>query len=108
MNWIPCPSPIVADVIRWKEPIWAPPSRKRAKPDRIGEQLITAETIALGDYLQLHVRAAEQLSLKDGYETKVVKVKPGDNIKRKKSTIERGDCQRLLWSDEGARAAVRK
>ena len=39
MSWTPCSQPIVADVIRWKEPIWAPPSRKRGKPDRIGEQL---------------------------------------------------------------------
>lgn len=112
MTWTLCPSPIVADVIRWKEPIWAPPAGKRGKPAAIGEQMITAETIALGNYLQLHVLAVEQLSLKDGYErkyeTKVIKVKVGDNIKRKKSTIERGDCHRLLWSDETARAAVKK
>ena len=107
MSWTPCPSPIVADVIRWKEPIWAAPTKKRGKPDKIGEQILTAEVKGLGDFLQLHVRAVEVLSLDAGAKAPPG-VNVGDNVRRKKSTIERGECQRLLWSDEGARVSVRQ
>lgn len=105
MTWTPCPSPITADVIRWKEPIWAAPNKKRGKPDKIGEQILTAEVKGLGDFLQLHVRAVEVLTLDAGAKAPPG-VKVGDNVRRKKSTIERGDCHRLLWSDESARAKV--
>ncbi|MCE9507796.1 MAG: hypothetical protein K8R48_05700 [Alphaproteobacteria bacterium] len=103
MTWIHCPSPIVADVIRWHEPIWAAPTKKRGKPDQIGEQVVTAEVKALGDFLQLQVRTVEVLSLDDGAKPPPG-VKVGDSLRRKKSTIDRGDCHRLLWSDESARA----
>ncbi|TAL35534.1 MAG: hypothetical protein EPN97_07095 [Alphaproteobacteria bacterium] len=106
-TWTPCPSPAVADVIRWKEPIWAAPNKKRGKPDRIGEQMLTAEVKALGDFLQLHVRAVETLSLDEG-AIAPPGVKPGDSVRRKISTIERGECQRLLWPDEDARPSARK
>lgn len=93
MNWTPCANPAVADIIRWKEPVWAEPNKKRGKPDQIGEQLLTAEVKAVGDYLELHVRAVEVLSLDEGKKD-TAKVKAGDHVKRKKSTIERGDCHR--------------
>ena len=106
MNWLPCPAPIVADVIRWQEAIWAAPAKKRgSKATIIGEQLITAEVKALGEYLQLHVRAIEVLRIEE-FKKPGTPVKVGDNIKRKKTTITRGECHRLLWSDETAREAV--
>lgn len=106
MNWTPCPAPIVADVIRWKEAIWAAPGKKRgSKAAIIGEQLVTAEVKSLGDFLQLHVRAIEVLHIED-FKKPATPVNVGDNVKRKKTTIARGDCHRLLWSDESARIAV--
>ena len=106
MTWTPCPSPIVADVIRWKETIWKPPRKKGGKPFGIGEQLVTAEVRGLGDFLQLQVRAVEVLKLDDGEKPPGLTV--AESIRRKKTTIVRGGCERLLWSDESARAAVRK
>jgi hypothetical protein len=92
-TWTPCTSPAIADVIRWKEPIWAAPNKKRGKPDKIGEQLLTAEVKALGDVLELHIRAVEVLSLDAGAQAPPG-VKAGDNVRRKISTIERGECQK--------------
>jgi hypothetical protein len=106
MKWISCTAPVVADVIRWKEPIWAPPHKKRGKPDKIGEQLLTAEVAAIGEFVELRVRAAEKLSLDQGAEKSALTVKEGDMIRRKQSTIDRGETERLLWSDEAARAAL--
>lgn len=98
-TWTPCPSPVVADVIRWKEPIWAAPNKKRGKPDQIGEQILTAEVKALGDSLQLRVRTVETLSL-DAGATAPPGVKAGDNVRRKKSTLERGECQKQSRESE--------
>ncbi|MEZ0224468.1 MAG: hypothetical protein ACAH83_07945 [Alphaproteobacteria bacterium] len=98
-TWTPCTSPAVADVIRWKEPIWAAPNKKRGKPDQIGEQILTAEVKALGDLLELHVRAVEVLSLDAGVKAPPG-VKAGDNVRRKQSTLERGECQKQSTGSE--------
>jgi hypothetical protein len=37
---------------------------------------------------------------------KVTLLPKGENIRRKRRTIERGKPERLLWSDESARAIV--
>jgi hypothetical protein len=104
MTWTPCPSPIVADVIRWKETIWKASKRKSGKPVSIGEQMVTAEVNSLGDYLQLHVRAVETLALDEGAKTPGMTV--AESIRRKKTTIMRGGCERLLWRDESAREKI--
>jgi hypothetical protein len=93
-NWTPCPKPKAGDVIRWKEPLWAAPTQKRGKRDKIGEQLLTAEVKAVGDVLELNIRAVEILSLDDGAQAQGG-VKPGDSVRRKKSSIEMGEPQRL-------------
>ena len=93
MNWTPCPKPKAGDVIRWKEPLWAAPTKKRGKRDKIGEQILTAEVKALGDSLELHIRAAEVLSV-DAGATPPPGVKIGDTVRRKKSTIELGGAER--------------
>ena len=95
MKWTPCSAPIVADIIRWQEPIWAAPTQKRGKPDKIGEQILTAEVKALGDFLQLHIQTVEVLSLDEG-AIPPPGVKAGDHVRRKISTIERGDCHKGL------------
>jgi hypothetical protein len=104
MTWTPCTAPIVADVIRWTEAIWSIPTSRRKKVERVGEQTVTAEVLELGDYVRLQVRAIENISVPNG--DKYIQLKTGDIIKRKKSTIDRGKTERLLWSDEGARKSV--
>ena len=93
MNWKPCPAPAVDDVIRWKEPLWAAPTRKRGMPDKIGEQMLTARVVSIGDTLGLQVTEIEVLALDDGAQPPGG-VKVGEHVKRKKSTIERGECER--------------
>lgn len=89
--WIPCDKPKLNDVLRWKEPLWAEPSKPRGKRDKIGEQRITAELITRTDFLEFKVISVEKISEGDA----TIKVAAGDMIKRKKSTIEMGDCHRL-------------
>lgn len=104
MPWTPCTAPIVADVIRWTEAIWSQPGKRNKKVERIGEQTLTAEVLELGEYIRLHVRAVEKVSVPDG--NVFLQLKTGEVIKRKKSTIERGKTERLLWSDESARKTI--
>jgi hypothetical protein len=96
MNWKPCKTtPAPGDTIRWKEPVWAAPNKKRGKPDNIGEQRVTAEVVAVGEFLELKVQSVEVLRMEDGMEFDPLKMKEGDTIRRKVSTIERGECERL-------------
>lgn len=82
-------------MIRWREPIWDKPSKPRGKPDQIGEQAVTAKVIMLGEPVELLVVGIKQLSLKDGAQNTPSKIKPGDNIRRKLSSILSGGCQKL-------------
>ena len=95
MNWIPHDTPAVADIIRWNEPVWAAPTKKRGKPDKIGEQQVTATVTAVGDVIELQVQAVAVLSLDEGV-TPPPGVQVGDNLRRKPSTISRGDCHKQV------------
>lgn len=87
--WIPCTDPQEGMTVRFDEPIWAAPNKPRGKPDKIGEQRIEAEVVTVGEIYELRIIAAEKLS---GGEHADVKVKAGDLIRRKLSTLERGNC----------------
>lgn len=91
-EWAPCPKPAIADILRWNEPLWAAPNKPRGKPDKIGEQQITAQLMAAGDFLELKVLDVKKLSAGDA----PLKVREGDNIRRKKTTIEQGQCHKRL------------
>jgi len=91
-EWMPCSKPDVGDTLRWEEPLWAEPNKPRGKPDKIGEQQITAKLIAKGNVLELEVLDIEKISKGEGH----LKVKEGDVIRRKKTTLEQGDCCKLL------------
>jgi hypothetical protein len=96
MTWKPCQAmPAPGDTIRWKEPVWAAPNKKRGKPDNIGEQLVTAEVVAVGEFIELKVQSVEALMMEEGMEFDPSKMKEGDAIRRKISTLERGECERL-------------
>jgi hypothetical protein len=95
-NWIACPAPAAQDTIRWREPLWDKPNKPRGKPDKIGEQLVTAKLVATGDVAELQVIEVRRLSLIDGARDEPSKIKTGDMIRRKISSIKMGECQKLL------------
>lgn len=94
-NWIPCPAPAVSDTLRWREPLWAAPNKPRGKPDKIGEQMVTAKLLVMGEPAELQVIDVQRLSLMDGIKDAPSKIKKDDMIRRKVSSIKSGDCQKL-------------
>jgi len=87
-NWIACDKPKLGDILRWDEPLWAKPNKPRGKRDKIGEQQIIAELLTRSDFLELKVISVKKISNGDT----PLNVVPDDIIKRKKSTLELGDC----------------
>lgn len=88
-KWTPCDKPKLGDILRWNEPLWAAPNKPRGKRDQIGEQRITGELITRTDF-GIQVTHVEKISGDDEPLT----VKPDDIIKRKKTSIEKGDCHK--------------
>lgn len=104
-QWILATDFITADVLRWTEGIYD--RRKRGKALRIGERLVAAEVIERGKdgWVKLLVRACT--ITKDEFAGRpIVSLKAGEQVRRGEKTILRGKPQRLLWSDETARADV--
>ena len=89
-KWTPCDKPKLNDILRWSEPLWAAPNKPRGKRDKIGEQQITGELITRTDFLEFKVIHVEKISGDDA----PLSVQPDDIIKRKKTSIEKGDCHR--------------
>jgi hypothetical protein len=90
--WEPCKTAKIADILRWDEPLWAAPNKPRGKPDKIGEQQITARVLAISDFLECEVLAVEKLTPGDA----AMKVQVGDKIRRKKTSIDLGNCHRQV------------
>ena len=108
-EWIPIGGDFIeADVIRWKEGVFKNRYRKKRKPTRSGERLVTAEVLRdEAGWVLLLVRACEVLSATVGWDIRdVPSLSKNTEIKRKRTTIVRGKAERLLWSDESARAIV--
>ncbi len=91
-EWVACSHPEMNDTLRWKEPIWASPNKARGKPDKIGEQEIVAQLIGVADVLKFTVISVKKL---EGGEASL-NVKENDVIRRKKSTLQQGDCYKLI------------
>ena len=91
-TWAPCSNPEIGDTLKWNEPLWAAPNKPRGKPDKIGEQEITAQLIATQGVLEFKVISVKKISSGDAE----LKVQENDHIKRKKSTIEQGFCHKFL------------
>ena len=108
-KWIPCDSEFIeADVVRWKESVWEKRSRRRnARAVNVGERVVTAEVLRedAEGWVYLLTRACVLLSERIPGR-KVPLLPKGGNLRRKRRTIERGKPERLLWSDESARAIV--
>jgi hypothetical protein len=94
-SWLACNTPKVSDIIRWREPLWDKPNKPRGKPDKIGEQAITAKVVTAGDLLELRVIDMKRLSLAEGAKGEPAKIKKDDMIRRKIASIRSGECQKL-------------
>jgi hypothetical protein len=113
-EWITCGGAfIVADVVRWTEPAFAPQLTRwgrikpRAKDICIGEREVVAEVLGDPDkcgFLKLLVRACRVVSSKSVRDVPMLRSE--EEIRRRKSTLVKGKVHRLAWSDESARAAV--
>jgi hypothetical protein len=105
-EWIPCGSGFIeADVIRWNDGVWKKPRRRRGRAVNIGDLLVVAEVLRdEGGWLTLLVRGCTVTSEKTSY--KVSTLATNLEIRRKRHTVEKGKPERLLWSDETARAVL--
>jgi hypothetical protein len=107
-EWVPVGGGfIAADVIRWKEKVYHPRRTQRGRAVRLGERLLIAEVLQGPDskgWVRLLVRKCE--SLVEFTTRKLPAYLNGAEIKRARKTIMRGNPERLLWSDESARAVV--
>ncbi len=90
-EWTPCDKPKIGDVLRWNEPLWAAPTKRRGKRDKIGEQQITAELISRGDVFEFKVIAVKEISNKGKDPSSI---KENDIVRRRKSSIDLGNCHR--------------
>ncbi len=91
MNWLKCLQPAAGDIIKWNEPLWAEPNKPRGKPDKIGEQQIIAKVMSVHEILELEVMEVEKTSKPPA----PLKVKKGDIIRRKKTSIAMGNPHKL-------------
>ena len=108
-KWTPCGNEFIeADVVRWKEGVWEKRSRrKNARAVNVGERTVTAEVLREDgtDWVHLLVRASSVLSEKPG-RNKMAMLPKGEEVRRKRTTLARGNAERMLWSDETARGAL--
>lgn len=96
-EWISCTDPVVSDTIRWREPLWAKPTKARGKRDKIGEQMVTAKLTGAGDGLaELQVIEVRRISLIEGAADEPSPIRKNDIIRRKASSIMSGDCEKLV------------
>lgn len=79
----------VNDVLKWNEPIWAAPNKPRGKRDKIGEQEVTGRVTTISDVIEFEVLGVQKVSDDESQLTVV----QGDIIKRKKLSLEKGNCQ---------------
>ena len=109
MEWLKCGTEfIVADVIRWREPIWKPQPRKSEKPPTmIGHRVITGQISKIDRYSWVHIQAAActMTSLPRWWHP-IAPLEIGKPIRRRREKIGQGRVDRLPWSDESARAAI--
>ena len=112
--WIECGKAFIkADVVRWKESVFAEPIRRSKKKGayskamRTGEREVIAEVLSEPDakgFVALLVRGCRIVSAKEGMN--VLALKPTTEIKRQQKTLLKGYVERLQWSDEAARAFI--
>lgn len=109
-DWISCAAGFIpADVVKWTEAIWEEQGGRSKRPSKIGKRWVVAEVIEDDGrgWLRLLVRGSAIVS--DGTDhRRAHPLKPGETVRRKRQTIERGGPERLRWSDESAREVLRR
>ena len=95
-----------ADVIRWTESVFERRGQSRkARALNIGERRVTGEVKEdAGGWVRVLVRQCEVLTEKT--TRRFAPLPKGQDVHRKRRTIERGKPERLQWSDKSARAAL--
>lgn len=110
LKWVTCGTEfIVADVVRWCEPIWKPQARaSKKKPAVIGKRCVTGQIIRIdrAGWVHIKVVACTAEAAPHWLRPMPPPLAPGEIIRRQHSKIGQGKVVRLPWSDETARAAV--
>src|SRR6266851_6000070 len=108
-DWIPTAGHFIeADVIRWTEGVFSPRRPKNVRAPKLGERVVTAEVLREdSEWVYLLVRRCELTDVKTGrLPREIPLLHNGEEIKRKRRTIVRSKADRLLWTDESARALL--
>ncbi len=107
MTWEQSDSFVVSDVIEWTEAIWPRRTarRRKSKPRPVGKQKVIAQITEIdGDFIKLTVLKSELLE--NAVAKELLPHKAGTVITKKRTTLLRGEPQRLHWSDEDVRKAL--
>jgi len=113
-KWIPCGEKfIVGDVIRWTEAIWLELKKKKKKKakkkvEKLGARRVTAEVLSAdaSGYVSCSVCECEIVSNVHNLPLKLLMLRKKETIRKLRSTIGKGNGERLKWSEEGARSLV--
>lgn len=113
-KWIPCGEKfIVGDVIRWNEPIWLELKKKKKKKakkkvEKLGARRVTAEVLSTdaSGYVSLSVCECEIISNVHNLPLRLLTLRKKETIRKLRSSIGKGNGERLKWSEEGARSLV--
>lgn len=107
-EWLACGRAFIpADVIRWTEPVWGRRDKRGAKAKRIGERQVVAEVLREGPpagLVWLLVRSCTPVKVLTAEPLALLV--PGEEVWRKRASLERRAIERLAWSDESARTAT--
>lgn len=109
VKWLPCGAEfIVADVIRWREPVWKPqPRHSKKKAVITGHRIIAGQIVKIDRGGWVHIEVAEcSVEPAPNWLRPLYPLKRGESIRRQRGKIGQGKVERLPWSDETARAAI--
>jgi hypothetical protein len=96
---------VESDVVEWVEAIWSPKKYKRGKSKPWGKQKVVAQIVHIdGDFVKLTVLKASVIENIIGSELRPYKA--GAMLTKKRSTLLRGNPERLHWSEEDVRKAL--
>ncbi len=105
-KWIKCGADYIAgDVLGWTEAVWLEPKRKtrKRKATKAGERRVIAAVLTLDGRGYVRLSVIEDKITENKFEMPLKALKRHEVIVRKRATIERGNPERLKWTDETAR-----
>lgn len=106
VKWVSARDFIESDVLRWTEAVFDP-RRRKGKARKIGEREVIAEVQTRGQDGWIRFLVRRCTITKDEFAGgSIPPLHPETIIRRNLKTVLRGNPERLLWSDETARAAV--